>query len=276
MGDSRPPHTATSSVAHVSVAGPRPTNQDRCFTHLAPTDGSWVIAVADGIGGAQRADESGEAALAGFPARIASTAEMREAFYDAYERVHLLTPEWMLGKFSVAHETPGATLCVAAWTPEGDLVVGWMGDTLPFRVSRAPDGTRAGRALGFPHRNRYGEITSSVGGETHPSKVRFDRMLSMWSVHGEDDEAPQRSAVLIASDGVWESLLLGRSGAEEGAFLEVLGERFSSLVDPSTTDAASAANAIMGEAEAAGLHDNASVAVAVMEHDFVGPSDNAR
>ena len=86
------------------------------------SDGSWMLAVADGTGFGPCPDEAAGAALDGLPARVSGDGEMLDAFVSADETVAAL------------HHGPGTkpetTLAVAAWTPEAGLTAGWVGDTL--------------------------------------------------------------------------------------------------------------------------------------------------
>ena len=256
---------ANESVGYVSEAGPRPTNQDRGFAHLDPDDGAWVIAVADGMGGTRRADEAADAALAGFPSRIDSIDAMRSAFRDAYERVHDLCPEWMTGKFSIAHERPGTTLCVSSWTAATGLIVAWMGDTIPVAIAtHETEITPRGRALGAPHRNHYGAITKCLGGIGYPSTLNWESLLTVMQL--PTPETMERVAVILMSDGVWESLLPTEQPPEQADYMELVAERVARAVtDFRNADASAIAQTILTAATTMGLHDNATVAVGVRD-----------
>ena len=73
------------SVAWVTDTGPREENQDRAVVHVHDHS-SWLIGVADGLGGHPRGAEAAQAAIDGMVQRIASAAEMWQAFSDANER----------------------------------------------------------------------------------------------------------------------------------------------------------------------------------------------
>ena len=148
-----------ASVGAVTDTGPRPVNADRFYTSHSPADGSWVIAVADGVGGHPEAADAAAAAVEGLPDRIESLDAMRDAFVAASDRVLALAPSWddfiaqeradfgddrlfdLLEARTVGGSTyrylancPLCTLYVAAWTPTGGLLVASMGDTLAFEV----------------------------------------------------------------------------------------------------------------------------------------------
>ena len=217
---------------------------------------------------------------------------MREAFFDAYVRVQRLTPDWMIGKRSIAHECPASTLCCAAWTPEAALVVAHMGDTLAVLVQTTGSGTLEGRTLGTPHRDYYGAISRCLGGMAHPGVLDFDQMLALVTLTGHD--APRRPySVVIASDGVWEPVLFTddltqqppeeppdepapadpilpdivkrtRGKREEPPYGEILAARVAGLCHLCDPDAGTIADSVLRQARTRtrGLQDNATVAVA--------------
>ena len=125
------PSPRSWSVAALTDHGPREANEDRMFTSVL-SDGAWVIAVADGLGGHPRGGEAAQAAVEGFPQRIGGEAEMAMTFTEANERVVALFGLRERSRRIPLRTIPMSTLCVAAWTPEGGLVIGWMGDTIPF------------------------------------------------------------------------------------------------------------------------------------------------
>ena len=151
----------SATVAARSDMGPREVNEDRSFTALSAEDGSWVIAVADGLDGHPRGGEAAEAAVAALPPRIASEADMETAFMTAHRAVAALAPSpttwWDAMKLC-----PMTTLCVAAWTPESGLIVAHMGNTLTVLLGRdgeVADGYVSGRA----HHGAAGCLTSCLG-----------------------------------------------------------------------------------------------------------------
>lgn len=226
------------------------------FTSVSD-DGSWVIAVADGLGGHARGEDASQAAVGGLPERIGSAADMATAFFDANERVLALSASlWQKG-YWVPHSIPMSTLCVAAWTPEGGLRIGWMGDTMPFVVWLGPDGY-SGSCCGRPHRDPYGFIRVCLGQppedggrDAGPVDVEMvDRF--------EDSELPD--VVIIASDGVWEPLAT-RGGGEEWLW-DDSPAGIGSACDAEAEDASGIAESVLGKALSLGLNDNATVAVA--------------
>ena len=79
-------------VASCTDIGPREVQQDRVIAHVH-SDGSWVIAVFDGLGGHVRGDEAAQAAADAFPTRIDGSAEMSAAIKTANAAVWNLLPE---------------------------------------------------------------------------------------------------------------------------------------------------------------------------------------
>ena len=118
------------SVAWSSDVGPRDENQDRAVAHVG-SDGSWMVAVADGMGGPPRGREAAIGAIRGLPRRISTPEELNDGFAAANDQVARLTPAHLRFTMSDFHLCPAATLCAAAWTPEGGLLVGYAGDTVP-------------------------------------------------------------------------------------------------------------------------------------------------
>ena len=118
--------------------GPREEQQDRAVSHIN-TDGSWVIAVFDGLGGHARGSEAAQAAADVLPQRISGREAMREALNTANDAVWALLPEKARvprrfgAPFPGQHE-PLTTIAVAAWTSVAGLQVAWVGDSVLFFV----------------------------------------------------------------------------------------------------------------------------------------------
>ena len=228
------------SVGAVTDTGPRPVNADRFFTAQSPVDGAWVIAVADGLGAHPQAPDAAAAAVEGLPARIESLDAMADAFVAASERVATLAQPfddylaerraecgsdkeyerrladlWQFESWFYNHRasTPLCTLCVAAWTPAGGLLVASMGDTLAFEVHWRPDGSPHRRLIADPHRDppcaRY--VNSYLGGGPADSLIRRDSPgdynPDFAAVEVELPADPAAAvAIIVASDGAWEPL----------------------------------------------------------------------
>ncbi len=246
-----------ASVAAVTDTGPREVNEDSMFTAVSD-DGAWVIAVADGLGGHARGDEASQAAVLGLPERIESAADLATVFAEANERVIELSRALREGNPWVPpHRIPMSTLCVAAWTPEGGLLIGWMGDTMPFAVWSGPDGY-TGNCCGAPHRDRYGRIRRCLG--QPPEGMCPDAgLVEVEMAHVlEDSEIPD--AVIIASDGVWEPPSI-RYGGDEWLWDDTPAG-IGSACDPRAEDARGIAESVLSRAVSLGLTDSATVAVA--------------
>ncbi len=246
-----------SSVAAVTDTGPREVNEDSMFTAVSD-DGAWVIAVADGLGGHARGDEASQAAVLGLPERIKSAADLTTAFVEANERVLELSRALREGNPWVPpHRIPMSTLCVAAWTPEGGLLIGWMGDTIPFAVWCGPDGY-AGNCCGALHRGHFGGIERCLG--QLPEGMGPDAgLVDVEMAHTfEDSELPD--AVIIASDGAWEPPAKQYGGYEW--LWDDTPAGIGSACDPRAEDASGIAESVLARAVSRGLTDNATVAVA--------------
>ena len=154
----------TTDVATRIELGPRDRQEDRVRAAVNP-DGSWVMAVADGLGGHPFGDEAAQAAVEALPGRIASTDEMLAAFDAANAAAWALRPEMRSAQEGVSSMIALTTLVVAAWKPQGGLLVSWIGDSFGFLV---PLG--AGRA-GTAHRTTT-PSGSSAGASACPAPAR--------------------------------------------------------------------------------------------------------
>ena len=246
-----------ASVASVTDGGPRPLNEDRALAVVSESDGSWVIAVADGLGGHTRGDEAAQAAVEGLPARIASADEMAVAFGEANERVLALTGPEAWHKNLPLFMFPMSTLCVAAWTPEGGLLIGWMGDTLPFLANQKSDGF-SGFLCGRPHRIPGGSIEICLG--MPPADPGGGTGHIEVETIGESGAGSRPDAVILASDGAWEPFVHTHGVAwlsDDSA-----GGGIGAACGSRATTAAEVAGSILSAARRLGLNDNATVAVA--------------
>ena len=243
-------------VAAVTDIGPREENQDRAFTS-ASDDGAWVIAVADGLGGHPRGAEAAQAAVDGLPRRIDSEAEMAVAFTEADERVLSLSGPRKRDRLAPLFTIPMTTLCVAAWTPENGLLIGWMGDTMPFVLRSGQDGF-TGYCCGLPHRGPFGGIEQCLG--MPPEEAGYGAGPVGVEVIADFEDSDLPDAVVIASDGAWEPL------AADYGDIEWLWDPspagIGSACGPQSGDAAAIAGSVLATARGFGLNDNATVAVA--------------
>ena len=231
-------------------------NEDRALAVVSESDGSWVIAVADGLGGHTRGDEAAQAAVEGLPQRIASADEMAVAFGEANERVLALTGPDVWREPLPMFMFPMSTLCVAAWTPEGGLLIGWMGDTLPF-IATAQAGGFSGFLCGRPHRIPGGSIEICLGmpptdAESGPVEVE---------IVGESGDGIRPDAVMLLSDGAWEPFVYehGVEWFSDDSAGGGIGAACGSHAD----SAKDIASSILSGAVRLGLNDNATIAVAL-------------
>ncbi|MYI35779.1 MAG: protein phosphatase 2C family protein [Acidimicrobiaceae bacterium] len=245
-----------ASVATASDIGPRRVNEDRALAVISESDGSWVIAVADGLGGHTRGDEAAQAAVEGLPHRIASADEMAVTFGEANERVLALTGPETWQKNLPMFMFPMSTLCVAAWTPEGGLLIGWMGDTLPFIATAQADGF-SGFLCGRPHRVPGGSIEICLGmppADAEPGPVEVE-------IIGESGDGTRPDAVILASDGAWEPFIY-EHGVEWFSD-DSAGGGIGAACGAGAESAEEVANNILAGAVGLGLDDNATIAVAL-------------
>ena len=243
------------TVAGRSVASPRHANQDRYITSLDSGDGSWVVAVTDGLGGHPRGEEAAEAAIAGLPPRVASLDAMWGAFIAAADRVAALAPPGAT-PLAEPRRCPMAALCVAASTPQGGLVVAWMGDVVAVQVCWGPESGPTGRLLSRPHRFTEGGLSSCLGYKDPRRRAEVGL-----AAIAEPLSAGDESAVVVASDGVWEALLWGRNLRRRWDTGDI-GDRVAAAAAAPGGHAANVAERLLAAAEGAGIDDDATVAVA--------------
>ena len=249
-----------ASVAAVTDVGPRRVNEDRSLATLSEDGGSWVIAVADGLGGHPRGDEAAQAAIEGLPQRISSRAEMVAAFAEADRRVLALSARRPLRRRVPMYTLPMSTLCVAAWTPDGGLLIGWMGDTLPFAVWRHEDGF-GGHLCGLPHRNADGSIAICLGMPPGPPGLLHEPVEAEVQIVVESDPATMPDAVVIGSDGAWEPPVhsYGTRWLSDSSVAGGIG----AACPPDAASAHDVAEGVLSTAQILGLNDNATVAAAL-------------
>lgn len=245
------------SVAWRSEMGPREQNQDHACCRLG-FDGSWLIAVADGLGGHPRGRAAARRAIRALPRRIAGPAEMFSAFEAAHSTVVTLTPSHLRTTMRDIQRCPATTLSVTAWTPASGLVVGIAGDTRVLALWRDSDGWH-GQPVGRLH----------LSAETHGHLVRYLGAPRRWPPMGQSDRDPMdiftdvdisasvdldAFAILLASDGAWEPIA--------SHCKHPIGDAIASVLDIKDSGAHSIAARILGSARSIGLTDNATIAVA--------------
>ncbi len=267
-------HVFATVIMTVHLQPPMEFAQDRALAHIG-SDGSWVVAVADGMGGQPRGREAAIAAIRGLPPRIGSADEMHDGFRTADKEVAKLTPAHLQFAFSSTHMCPAATLCAAAWTPEGGLVVGYAGDTMAALLWRV-DESWTGRALGFPHRYRYGGISLYVGShgvwpDSHDGDHRRMDIFDKNDLEVQSDDY----AIAVMSDGVWEPILREEYGDGEIPEGDPFGPAVAATLKHDDHDANALASRIMHASRSAEIEDNATVAVAHIGSDASSLRKNA-
>ena len=263
----------TADIATRTEIGSRDRQEDRVRT-IANRDGSWVMAVADGLGGHPFGDEAAQAAVDALPARIGSTAEMEAAFNAANAAAWSLHPEMRSadeGESMIAL----TTLVVAAWTPQGGLLLSWVGDSFGFVVP-------LGGGPGWhskPHNDMLGFVSRCIG-MSRADRDSFE--LPPGDVDHMLDDVPKEHVqrwiddggllVVLASDGLIRPILddYRREWFNDDPDDNSLG--FALPADRRGT-AADAADTLMDTARVAGLSDNTTIAVARITPD--GLTDSA-
>ena len=255
---------AAGRVAALTDIGPRSMQQDRAVAHLH-SDGSWTIAVFDGLGGHERGDEAAHVAAEAFPARIGSRSEMHAAIRAANAAVWGLIPDGQhlprkLGMPSPGRFEPLTTVAAAAWTPKDGLRTAWMGDSVLFFVP-----VRAGVA--GMHSEPQGSwdsplMDNALGFTQEPANS------SIGSMPDDDLEALNRCiaggglVVIAATDGLFDPIRAARYGPG-GRFADDCHDNSIGFAVPAKQrcDAERVAATLMDAARRHGLRDNAAVAV---------------
>ena len=235
--------------------GPRAEQQDRVVARF-DDDGSWLIAVCDGLGGHPRGDEAAEAAIAALPQRISGRAEVEAAVREANSAVCSLVPSAERERL-MEWDFPMTTMCLVAWTPEGGLCGAWVGDSAIFVLPARASGDDSLAWSSSPHGGWSGHaVNSTLGWHTELSDddigwftdSRIADTMNMASAAG--------ALIVAATDGLYEPFVSPYAMYEPAA---QLGE---ALEDSNRANADLAAQKLMTDAVTIGLSDNAAVAVA--------------
>ncbi len=137
---------------------------------------------------------------------------MWSAFGEANGSVAALAPPHFYEMVSPITRAPASTLCVAAWTPEGGMVVGVTGDTLPVLLW-SEGGSWHGRSLCAPHRSD-GDVAyltlylgQSAGWRDEPLSIIGDEKQLLAGADLEPPATADTTAIVILSDGAWEAIM---------------------------------------------------------------------
>ena len=244
-----------TSVASRLDIGPRAEQQDRVVSRLEP-DGSWLIAVCDGLGGHPRGDEAAEAAISSLPQTVSGRAEAEAAVQAANRAVCALVPSAERDSL-MDWDLPMTTMCLVTWTPGGGLCGAWVGDSAIFVLPVRADDDEALAWSSSPHGGWSGHGVDSTLG-WHPelrdgdvgwfSGSQIEQTLSLASSHG--------ALIVAATDGLYEAFVSPYAQYEPAA---QLGEMLS---DADRANADLAAQRLISDAVTVGLRDNAAIAVA--------------
>ena len=245
------------SVAWQSDAAGREQNQDSVRCRLRD-DGSWLVAVADGMGGHPRPRAAARRAIGALPRRISGPVEMFFGFRAAHRAVFKLAPRHLRNTMRDVTRCPATTMSLAAWTPADGLTVGIAGDTRVVTLWRDDTGWH-GRPVGRLHRSdgETGYLVRYLGAPRRWPHMGATDRDPMDIVTDDDIDAPTELnafVVLVASDGAWEPIAARTK--------RPIGEAIAAVLDVDDSDAHSIAARVMDSARNIGLSDNATVAVA--------------
>ncbi len=244
-----------TSVATIADIGGKACQQDSHFIS-ASDDGSWVIAVADGLSIPEGGERASAAAVRDFPQRIASREEMAKAFSQARDRVvdlyHNDTSGWMRNEW----HAPATTLCVVAHTPERGTLAAWAGDSIPFLITGFSARQVRSSHIGHPHVGVWGGLASFLG-PLIPKEAFGAGGTEYFTVKKVDLTAQSVPyAILAASDGLWVKALLGKRRTcplEDLEFEDLFGDACRNA-----SNAEGVAISALDRARMYGLSDNAT------------------
>lgn len=252
------PDHETSVASRIEI-GPRVEQQDRVAARFGP-DGSWLMAVCDGLGGHPRGDEAAEAAISSLPRTVRGRAEAQAAVQAANSAVCALVPGDERGLL-MEWELPMTTMCLVAWTPGGGLCGAWVGDSAIFVLpghgchderlawSSSPHGGWSGHA-----------VNSTLGWHTELSEGDVGWFTDRQIADTMRVAAANCALIIAATDGLYEPFVSPYARHEPAAqFGEVLSD-----ADRASADLA--AEKLISAAAAVGLRDNAAVAVVRIRH----------
>ena len=216
-------------VADLSDTGAQQQSVERSISYVSVVDSTWVIAIAAGIDECSQPEIAVETAIATIPERITSMREMNSVLSDAHDAVVALGPPWSLDDTLHSADYPAVSMCVAAWSSLGGLIVGWSGDGVAVGLWQNEDESLQGLAIGHPHRLPDGTFTKVLGLHT-PMRMLPEGISSLADVVSDKElDLPSDGfLIVLLSAGVWQSLVLSRIGPDHAQFDQHL---VSALID---------------------------------------------
>ena len=259
----------TTELTTRAEVGLRDRQEDRVRA-VMNADGSWVMAVADGLGGHPFGDEAAQAAVDALPERISSSVGMVAAFDAANAASWGLHPEMRSPSEDFSSVIALTTLVVAAWTPQGGLLVSWVGDSMAFLV---PIGGGAGWHS-TPHGGPMGFVSRGIGMFRASRGDGYE--LPPGHLESLSDDVPAERVevwvcdrgllVVLATDGLFDPVLVAHDRGWFGDDPDDLSLGFA--LQPDRRGAAGdVADAVMETCQLVGLIDNTTIGVARITAD---------
>ena len=194
-----------------------------------------------------------------------------KVFREANGLVADLCPRDASGQFVDPLASPMTTLCIVAQTLTEGVIAAWAGDSIAFEVVDIGRGESRSRSLGWPHAGPGGGLASCLAAVT-PHRI-FNaagaRGFTIETIPPRDTSMPH--AFVATTDGVWVRTLVVQ---EQATILSDLdwANLFGAACQKSK-NAAEVADAVLRNAKACELNDNAAVAAVFI--DSVATSDQA-
>lgn len=256
-------------IATRAEIGSRDRQGDRARV-VANSDGSWALAVADGLGVCPFGDEAAQAAVDALPDRIPGTDGILATFDAANAASWALHAEMRAADEGLSSVIALTMLVVAAWTPEGGSAASWVGDSMAFVV---PVGGRPGwhstphgGPLGFVSRG-IGMFCADRGGsyELPPGYLEHlcDGVSAARIEHWIGD---QGLVVVLAMDGLFDPIVVAH---DRGWFGDDPDDQSLGFALPADRrgSATDVADYLVDTAQFAGLIDDTMIAVARIAGD---------
>ena len=251
------------SVATISDIGKRRQNEDTAIAYLASNTHSWLLAVADGQGNNMGGADAAQTAIASLPSAISTQTELIDAFRIVNSKVTALHSKSRKRRES-AFKHPRTTLCVATWNIRSGIILGWIGDTLPFVVNNIGGILPQTLIYGSPQLNLFGTSKDSLGPLVKTSQIG-DNNLTGFTMHSIAlADVPQTAfAVVIATDGIWKPIALAATKQPTMDYKKLYAENWlGGLCQPRPVHASELCTRMLIQAHQVKRYDNATAAVA--------------
>ena len=255
-------------VAECRDTGTQLTSFESTVSHNSIVDGTWVIAIAAGIDNRTQPEQAAETAIATIPEQINSKREMYTALARAHDEVVALGPAWSLQDSPDMADYSAVSLCVAAWSPLGGLVVGWAGDSIAIGIWQDEEERIRSAVISQPHIRPDGLLTKVLG-QHIPTCMLPDGVAPLADVvtDVELDLPSDGFSIALLSAGVWQSLVPSWSASDQALSSHRLAGSLASVVANGLADAKALAASIRDHVRQSNSEDTITATVARVTAD---------